>query len=60
MTTRRSSVLDAAEHLGVSVNAARMRVRRGTLDSEKDEEGNVWVLVSDYSETTRETTDPTR
>lgn len=63
MTTRRLSVLDAAEHLGVSVNAVRMRIRRGTLDSEKDEDGNVWVLVSDYSpddsETTRATSEAT-
>lgn len=59
MTTRRLSVLDTAEHLGVSVNAVRMRIRRGTLASEKDEDGTVWVLVSDYSpddsQTTRQT-----
>lgn len=63
MTTRRFSVLDAAEHLSVSVNAVRMRIRRGTLASEKDEEGNVWVIVGDYStndsETTRQTNEPT-
>jgi hypothetical protein len=47
----------------VSVNAVRMKIRRGTLASEKDEDGNVWVLVSDYSsddsETTRPTSEPT-
>jgi hypothetical protein len=56
-------VLDAAEYLGVSVNAVRMRVRRGTLASEKDDKGNVWVLVEDYStddsETARQTNQET-
>lgn len=63
MTTLRLTVLDAAEHLGVSVNAVRMRVRRETIAFEKDEKGNVWVLVEDSSaddsKTSRETNQST-
>src|SRR5215217_5092047 len=33
----------AAELLGISVEAVRQRIRRGTLRSEKDEDGSVWI-----------------
>jgi hypothetical protein len=45
-------VQEAAEALGTSVDAVRMRVRRGTLESEKDPDGRVHVWVNgDSSET---------
>lgn len=45
MSSRRLDVRSAAQSLGVSVDAVRMRIRRGSLISEKDEEGHVWVWV---------------
>jgi len=52
MTSRRLTVQEAAEALGTSVDAVRMRVRRGTLESEKDPDGRVHVWVNgDASET---------
>jgi TolA-binding protein len=38
-------VQDAAEVLGVSVDALRMRVRRGSLEAEKDDSGRVYVRL---------------
>ena len=37
----------AAELLGISVEAVRQRIRRGTLRSEKDEDGSVWVHLDE-------------
>jgi excisionase family DNA binding protein len=52
MTSRRLTVQEAAEVLGTSVDAVRMRVRRGSLESEKDPDGRVYVWVDgDSSET---------
>ena len=52
MTSRRLTVQEAAEALGTSVDAVRMRVRRGTLESDKDPDGRVHVWVNgDSSET---------
>jgi excisionase family DNA binding protein len=52
MTSRRLTVQEAAEALGTSVDAVRMRVRRGSLKSEKDPDGRVHVWVNgDSSET---------
>jgi hypothetical protein len=52
VTSRRLTVQEAAEVLGTSVDAVRMRVRRGTLVSEKDPDGRVHVWVnSDPTET---------
>jgi hypothetical protein len=51
-TSRRLTVQEAAEALGNSVEAVRMRVRRGSLDSEKEPDGRVYVyLDGDSSET---------
>jgi excisionase family DNA binding protein len=51
-TSRKLTVQEAAEVLGTSVDAVRMRVRRGSLPSEKDPDGRVYVWVdSDSSET---------
>ena len=52
MTSRRLTVQEAAEVLGTSVDAVRMRVRRGSLESEKDPDGRVHVWVKgDATET---------
>ena len=52
MTSRRLTVQEAAEVLGTSVDAVRMRVRRGSLESEKDPDARVYVWVEgDASET---------
>jgi excisionase family DNA binding protein len=52
MTSQRLTVQEAAQVLGTSVDAVRMRVRRGSLESEKDDDGRVHVWVNaDSSET---------
>jgi excisionase family DNA binding protein len=54
-TSRRLTVQEAAELLGTSVDAVRMRVRRGSLASDKDPDGRVYVWVdADESETKHE------
>jgi excisionase family DNA binding protein len=45
VTRQRLTVQDAAEVLGVSVDAVRMRVRRGSLEAEKDDSGRVYVRL---------------
>jgi hypothetical protein len=39
------SVYDAAATMGVTVDAIRKRIARGTIPYERDEDGRVWVLV---------------
>ena len=62
--TNRVTVADAARLLGLSAEAVRMRIKRGTLASEKVE-GTVYVLLDadptrpNYEPTTNQTTDPT-
>jgi excisionase family DNA binding protein len=52
MTSQRLTVQEAAEVLGTSVDAVRMRARRGSLESKKDGDGRVYVWVNgDSSET---------
>ncbi len=41
----RISVDEAARALGVTVDAIRKRVQRGTIPHERDESGRVWVLL---------------
>jgi excisionase family DNA binding protein len=53
MTSRRLTVQEAAEVLGTSVDAVRMRVRRGSLESEKDPDGRVHVWVNGDSTETK-------
>ena len=45
MTSRRLTVQEAAEVLETSVDAVRMRVRRGSIDSDKGEDGKVYVWL---------------
>src|SRR5215208_7594846 len=53
---RRLTVHDAARTLGISEDAVRMRVKRGTLDAER-EGGRLYVLLDD-DPTTEPTADP--
>src|SRR5215212_3998774 len=54
-TTVRMTVAQAARTLGISAEAVRQRVRRGTLPTEKSEDGSVFVLIDplQYAERTR-------
>ncbi len=45
--SRRLTVQEAASLLGITVDAVRGRIKRGTLESAKDEDGNVYVLIDD-------------
>jgi hypothetical protein len=44
-TCRRLTVQEAASRLGVTVDAVRGRLKRGTLSSDRDEDGTVYVLL---------------
>jgi hypothetical protein len=44
-TSLRLSVQEAADVLGITVDAIRGRVKRGTLESDKDEDGTVYVIL---------------
>jgi hypothetical protein len=39
------SVYEAADILGVTVDAIRKRISRGSIPHERDEDGRVWVLL---------------
>jgi hypothetical protein len=41
----RVSVYEAAEVMGLTVDAIRKRISRGTIPHEKGEDGRVWVLL---------------
>jgi hypothetical protein len=56
-TNVRMTVALAAQALGISAEAVRQRVRRGTLPTEKSEDGTVFVLVD--TERTRTDADGT-
>lgn len=43
--SQRYTVTEAASVLGISTEATRQRVKRGTLPTIRDEEGNVFVLL---------------
>jgi hypothetical protein len=63
--TNRVTVADAAQLMGLSAEAVRMRIKRGTLPSEKIE-GTVYVILdkdqtrSNEAPITNQTTDQTR
>ena len=44
-TRRRVTVREAAEALGITVDAVRGRIKRGTLGHHKDPDGTVWVWL---------------
>jgi hypothetical protein len=45
MSGNRVSVYQAAEVMGVTADAIRKRISRGTIPHERDENGRVWVLL---------------
>ena len=45
MARRRLDLKEAAEALGTSVDAVRKRISRGTLESDKDPDGRVYVWL---------------
>ena len=45
MARRRLDINAAALALGISSDAVRKRAERGTLDSERDDQGHVWVWL---------------
>jgi len=47
MTRRRLNSKEAADTLGISVDAVRMRARRGTLEAEHDANGRLYVWLDD-------------
>jgi excisionase family DNA binding protein len=59
VTRQRLTVQEAAEILGTSVDAVRMRVKRGTLRSEKGEDGRVYVWVNVNPDVDQNTVHPT-
>src|SRR5215212_7058028 len=44
-STLRLPVTEAAARLGISTEATRQRIKRGTLPTERDADGNVFVLL---------------
>src|SRR5215208_2015786 len=56
----RVSVYDAAEIMGVTVDAIRKRVSRGTIPHERDEDGRVWVLLDADQDTSGNVRDTDR
>jgi excisionase family DNA binding protein len=44
-SSNRVSVYEAAEVMGVSVDAIRKRIVRGTIPHVRTEDGRVWILL---------------
>ncbi len=55
---QRVSVVGACELLGISEGAARKRIARGTLKTERDQAGRVWVLLPDREAAGRDAGQP--
>jgi hypothetical protein len=49
LSGNRASVYEAADILGVTVDAIRKRIQRGTIPHQRDEDGRVWVLLDTAS-----------
>jgi excisionase family DNA binding protein len=45
------SVYEAAELMGVTVDAIRKRISRGTIPHERDEDGWVWIILDTDQDT---------
>ncbi len=54
-TNRRLTVAEAADQLGVTVDAIRGRIRRGTIPVERDDDRVYIVLTDDQADTDRDT-----
>jgi len=50
-------VQEAAGVLGTTVDALRKRVQRGTIQSERDDEGRVWIILDKEQDTARQEPD---
>ena len=59
-STRRVSVDEAARHLGVTVDAIRKRIARGTIPHERGEHGRVWVILDTDQESASNVQDTDR
>jgi hypothetical protein len=57
MTRQRVTVREASGVLGISEHAIRQRIRRGTLESDKDADGRVYVLLDLDTELSGEPSD---
>jgi hypothetical protein len=57
MTSRRPTVQEAAAVLGTSVDAVRMLAGRGSMESDKDPDGRVYVWVDGNSSETKHVLD---
>ncbi len=55
---QRVSVAEAVELLGISEGAIRKRIARGTLRTERDQAGRVWVLLPDREAAGRDAGQP--
>lgn len=53
----RSSVYEVAEVMGITLDAIRKRVARGTNPHEKDDDGRVWVILDTDQDTARKVRD---
>ena len=53
----RVSVYEAAEALGVTVDAIRKRISRDTIPHKRDDEGRVWVLLDTDQDSTSKVQD---
>jgi hypothetical protein len=51
------SVYEAAEVMGVTVDAIRKRISRGAIPHERDEDGRVWVLLDADQDSTSKVQD---
>ena len=49
VTNHKATVYEAAEVLGVTVDAIRKRIQRGTIPHERHEDGRVYVLLDEAS-----------
>lgn len=56
VSEQRITVKEAASVLGISEEAVRQRIRRNRLESEKDDEGRVWVWLDVTSLSEQDTT----
>jgi hypothetical protein len=54
VSQQRMLVREAAEMLGISTDGVRMRITRGSMESEKDESGRVWVWLDPAHADTRD------
>ena len=57
MSGNRVSAYQAAEVLGVTVDAIRKRISRGTIPRERDEDGRVWVILDTDQDATSKVQD---